>query len=166
MISYLLSTTTPPIKTSIIPRGIASLGYTLQEPLDRKLHTTHDIFGNISVLFGGRVAEEIFLGNVSTGASDDLNKIDNLIEILISNCRFEELGYVNVLKDDKWDNQFIKIILTKLYKKTHVMISNNKQSIIKLAEYLIKNEIILGDDIINLLGKDLRKSIKSESLML
>jgi ATP-dependent metalloprotease FtsH len=165
LISYLLSTTTPPIKTSIIPRGIGALGYTQQEPHDKKLHTIDDIIANICVLFGGRASEEIFLGSVSTGASDDLKKIDKLIETLISNCRFEELGYVDVLKDDKWDNQFVKNILTELYKQTSKMIINNKSSIIKLSNYLIKYEIILADDIKTLLGKKLRKSIKSNSLL-
>ena len=160
LVNYILMNTPPLIKISIIPRGINALGYTQQEPNDKKLHTVDEIIGNICVLFGGRCGEEIFLGTISLGASDDLNKIDNLIKILIEQCRFKELGYINVLKDDKWDNQFIKNLLTKLYNKTHEIISNNKQSVIKLAEYLIKNEVILGDNIKSILGKKIYKSIK------
>ena len=160
IIGYILKDVNTPIKVSIIPRGISALGYTQQEPNDKKIHTVDEIIGNICVLFGGRCGEEIFLSSVSTGISHDLQQIDNFIKILIEQCRFKELGYINVLKDDKWDNQFIKNLLIKLYNKTYEIISNNKQSVIKLAEYLIKNEVILGDNIKSILGKKIYKSIK------
>ena len=168
LISYLLTTTTPPIKTSIIPRGLNALGYTQQEPHEKKLHTVDEIIANICVLYGGRASEEIFMENVSTGASDDLNRIDKLIELLISNCRFEEINYINIIKDGEWDNDtkiFIGNIMKKLYKKTIKMIVDNAASVIKLAEYLNEHEIIMADDINNLLGDKIRKSIKSETLL-
>lgn len=66
----------PVQKVSIIPRGVGALGYTMQRPTeDRFLHSTHDLENRIAVLLGGRAAERlIFDGDISTGASDDLER--------------------------------------------------------------------------------------------
>ena len=69
----------PVQKISIVPRGQGALGYTLQAPLeDRLLVSTHDLLGRIRVLLGGRAAEQLVFGEISTGASDDLEKASQL----------------------------------------------------------------------------------------
>jgi cell division protease FtsH len=71
-------------KISIIPRGIAALGYTQQQPTgDRYLLTRAELLDRLDVLLGGRVAEEIIFGDVSTGASDDLQKATDLARHMI-----------------------------------------------------------------------------------
>jgi len=65
----------PVHKISIIPRGIGALGYTLQRPTeDRYLMTREELEAKMAVLLGGRTAEEVVFGHLSTGASDDLSK--------------------------------------------------------------------------------------------
>jgi cell division protease FtsH len=72
-------------KVSIIPRGIGALGYTIQRPIeDRYLMTQKELMEKISVLLGGRVAERIVFGEVSTGAADDLVKVTNIAEALVT----------------------------------------------------------------------------------
>ena len=71
-------------KVSIIPRGIGSLGYTIQRPLeDRYLMTREELQNRICILLGGRAAEQLMLGTVSTGAADDLVKASQLARDMV-----------------------------------------------------------------------------------
>ena len=72
-------------KISIIPRGVAALGYTQQQPTeDRYLMTRMELLDRLDVLLGGRVAEEIVLGDVSTGAHDDLQRATDLVRHMVT----------------------------------------------------------------------------------
>nr|WP_313887557.1 hypothetical protein [Nodosilinea sp. LEGE 07088] len=72
-------------KISIVPRGVAALGYTLQLPEDdRFLMIEDEIRGRLVTLLGGRAAEELVFGKVSTGASDDIQKATDLAERCIT----------------------------------------------------------------------------------
>jgi cell division protease FtsH len=72
-------------KVSIIPRGIAALGYTLQMPEeDRYLRTEQELLGEVDVLLGGRAAEDVAFGSVSTGASNDLSRATEIIRRMIT----------------------------------------------------------------------------------
>jgi cell division protease FtsH len=72
-------------KISIIPRGIGSLGYTIQRPLeDRYLMTKEELIHKMAVLLGGREAESLIFDEISTGASDDLVKVSNIAEALVT----------------------------------------------------------------------------------
>lgn len=172
LVSYLLDTTTPPLKTSIIPRGLNALGFTQQEPVDKKLYTYPEIIGEICVLFGGRACEECILGTVSTGASDDFKRIDNLIEHLIKSCRFEELGFINSIKYDSAGEQscntetyrLVRSLLTTLYGATKKMLYKHQSYIHDLANYLQEHEVITSTDINRILKPELRGSISSDKL--
>lgn len=75
----------PVQKVSIIPRGIGALGYTLQRPTeDRFLMTTDELKNKMVVLLGGRAAEDLFFGTVSTGASDDLVKVSEIARSMVT----------------------------------------------------------------------------------
>lgn len=72
-------------KISIIPRGIGALGYTIQRPTeDRYLMTRAELINKMAVLLGGRVAEALVLHNISTGAADDLIKVTNIAEAIVT----------------------------------------------------------------------------------
>jgi len=81
-------------KISIIPRGVAALGYTQQQPTeDRYLMTRAELLDRLDVLLGGRVAEEIIFGDVSTGAHDDLQRASDLVRHMVTQYGMsEELG--------------------------------------------------------------------------
>ncbi len=84
-------------KVSIIPRGIGALGYTIQRPLeDRYLMTREELDNRICVLLGGRAAEQLMLGTVSTGAADDLVKATQLARHMVMRHGMDEaLGCVS-----------------------------------------------------------------------
>jgi cell division protease FtsH len=83
-------------KVSIIPRGIGSLGYTIQRPTeDRYLMTRQELENKMAVLLGGRAAEHIVFGELSTGASDDLVKVSDIARSIVTRYGMtEELGQV------------------------------------------------------------------------
>ena len=75
---YLLKSCNPPLKVSIVPRGQSALGFSQPKPDDLKLYTDKKILSQISVLLGGRMAEKLIYGSLSTGASDDIEKVSRL----------------------------------------------------------------------------------------
>lgn len=83
-------------KVSIIPRGIGALGYTIQRPTeDRYLMTRHELENKIAVLLGGRAAEKLVFGHLSTGAADDLAKATDIARNMVTRYGMDEaLGYV------------------------------------------------------------------------
>ncbi|MFZ1503947.1 MAG: ATP-dependent zinc metalloprotease FtsH, partial [Nitrospira sp.] len=88
-------------KISIIPRGIAALGYTMQLPTeDRFLMTVSELKNRIAVLLGGRAAEEVIYGEVSTGAQDDLRKATDIAKSMVKAYGMsEKLGQVSLERD-------------------------------------------------------------------
>ena len=84
-------------KVSIIPRGIGALGYTIQRPTeDRFLMTREELENKIAVLLGGRAAERLIFGHLSTGAADDLAKATDIARAMVAHYGMDEdLGYVS-----------------------------------------------------------------------
>ncbi len=164
-----LPNTYPVHKISIIPRGYGALGYTLQLPTeDRFLATKTEILNNITVLLGGRVAEEIvFNKEISTGASNDLEKATNMAHKMV--CEFgmsEKLGSITYGKSSREiflgkdlmreknysektsqliDREINKII-NQSYKKAKTILTRDRKLLDKIASTLLEKEIIEGED--------------------
>lgn len=96
LVALALPETDPVHKISIIPRGIGALGYTLQRPTeDRFLMTRTDLEHKIAVLLGGRAAEKLVFGELSTGAADDLVRATDIARDMITRFGMDEgLGYI------------------------------------------------------------------------
>ena len=96
LVALSLPGTDPVHKVSIIPRGIGALGYTLQRPTeDRFLMTRADLEHKIAVLLGGRAAEKLVFGELSTGAADDLARATDIARDMITRFGMDEdLGYI------------------------------------------------------------------------
>src|SRR6267378_242532 len=96
LVAELVPGADPMTKISIIPRGVAALGYTQQLPTeDRYLMTRSELLARIYVLLGGRVAEEMIFGDVSTGAQNDLQKATEIARTMITQFGMSErLGLV------------------------------------------------------------------------
>ena len=96
LVAMSLPGTDPVHKVSIIPRGVGALGYTIQRPTeDRFLMTREELEHKIMVLLGGRAAEKLVFGHLSTGAADDLAKVTDIARDMVTRYGMvEELGYV------------------------------------------------------------------------
>lgn len=89
----------PVSKVSIIPRGMAALGYTLHTPEEnRYLMQKHELMAEVDTLLGGRAAEEVFLGEISTGASNDLERATDILKAMISYYGMSEVSGLMVLE--------------------------------------------------------------------
>jgi len=85
LVAMTLPGSDPVHKISIIPRGVSALGYTIQRPTeDRFLMTTEELENKMAVLLGGRAAERLVFGEISTGAADDLQKVTNIARSMVT----------------------------------------------------------------------------------
>jgi len=101
-------------KVSIIPRGLAALGYTLNTPEENKfLMQKHELIAEIDVLLGGRAAEEVFLGEISTGAGNDLERATDIVKSMVGIYGMSDVAGLMVL--EKQRNTFLMGGSTKEY---------------------------------------------------
>jgi len=101
-------------KVSIIPRGLAALGYTLNTPEENKfLMQKHELIAEIDVLLGGRAAEEVFLGEISTGAGNDLERATDIVKAMAGIYGMSDIAGLMVL--EKQRNTFLNGGTTKDY---------------------------------------------------
>ena len=101
LVAMALPGSDPVHKVSIIPRGVGALGYTIQRPTeDRFLMTREELENKMAVLLGGRVAEEVCFGHLSTGAADDLVKVTNIARSMVM-----RYGMVKALGDVAYEEE-------------------------------------------------------------
>jgi cell division protease FtsH len=154
----------PVHKVTIIPRGMA-LGVTQQLPEgDRHNYTKEYLLGQISILMGGRIAEETFLGNITTGASNDIEKATELARAMVCEYGMSELGPLTFGKKEEQiflgreiaqhrdyseetsiriDSEVRKIV-TEQYERATKIIQENRDTLVRLAEVLLEHESLDG----------------------
>ncbi|KAG9102056.1 AAA ATPase afg3 [Ceratobasidium sp. 370] len=158
----------PLLKVSIIPRGVGALGYAQYLPAERYLYSTPQLIDRMCMTLGGRVSEEIFFGEITTGAQDDLQKITKMAFEVCANYGMNPvIGPVSYGgKDAKesfqkpfsektgemLDNEVRKMIL-EAHKRTKDLLTEKKEAVMKVAERLLEKEILTRQDMIELLGK-------------
>lgn len=171
IVGWYLEHTDPVLKVSIVPRGLAALGYTLQTPLeDRFLMTTEELNDKICALLGGRVAEEIVFGRISTGAQNDLERITNMAFAMVAEYGMsDELGYLSLKDSQNPENSYgfnkkysehtaeridaaVRAIIEQNYERTKELITNHKDKLEKMAKTLLDKEVLDHNDLKELLG--------------
>jgi len=101
-------------KVSIVPRGLAALGYTLNTPEENKyMMQKHELIAEVDVLLGGRAAEEVFIGEISTGAGNDLERATDIIRAMVGIYGMTDVAGLMVL--EKQRNTFLQSGTTKEY---------------------------------------------------
>ena len=173
LMGYLLINSTAPLKVSIVPRGENALGFSQNKPQDKKLYKFEELYDQICVFLGGRVAEEVIFNSITTGASDDIERLTNIAyQMVVRYGMIDELGAINYtekseLSDEmknKIDNK-IKQIVSSAYIRTRDILRKNEKYVRLLAEKLLDKETLLYDDIIELVPTELESSIKHENNM-
>jgi cell division protease FtsH len=175
-------------KVSIVPRGIGALGYTLQMPLeDRYLMTRNELLGKIKGLLGGRAAEEIVFNEVSTGASNDLERVAQLARSMVMmygmseklpNYSLVQLNEANFLgqeartyrrseKVEQLIDEEIQHIINSCYDETKQLLINKKDLLEKMAYKLLEKEVLNYQEIKEMLGEKNNSELKeSKNLQL
>lgn len=152
-------------KVSIIPRGQA-LGYVLKLPdEDRYLLTENDLRNKIKVLLAGRIAEKVMFDQVTTGAKDDLEKATDIAHQMVCSYGMSSLGST-AIKSEHIKYSFKEIdcetkkIINSCFEETIILIKENRDLITHLADFLIENETMTGEDIDILISEFNEKHIK------
>ncbi|MBD2177333.1 ATP-dependent metallopeptidase FtsH/Yme1/Tma family protein [Pseudanabaena sp. FACHB-1998] len=160
-------------KISIVPRGMAALGYTLQLPTeDRFLLSKEEIEAQIATLLGGRSAEEIIFGSITTGASNDLQRATDLADKMVTSYGMSEV--LGPLAYQKQQNQFlggmemarnvspatseaidkeIKTIVENAHTKALAILNANRDLLESISEKLLETEVIEGEFLTGLLSQ-------------
>jgi cell division protease FtsH len=164
LVAELVPGADPVTKISIIPRGVAALGYTQQLPTeDRYLMTCSELLARIYVLLGGRVAEEMIFGDVSTGAQNDLQKATEIARTMVTQFGMSErLGLV-ALEGQRQPvflpvggpsskeyseetarivDEEIKRVLTDAHQKVRSLLSCCRNALEELAQLLLEKEVV------------------------
>ncbi|MGK7943420.1 MAG: ATP-dependent zinc metalloprotease FtsH [Microcystaceae cyanobacterium] len=157
-------------KISIIPRGLSALGYTLKMPTeDRFLMTDQEFRQQIAMLLGGRAAEEIIFGNVTNGASDDLQRATNIAELMVTTygmskvlgpLAYDKTQSANFLGNNggnarravseetaKAIDEEVKQIVEGEHQTALRIIQQNRDLLEDITQNLLENEVIEGEEL-------------------
>lgn len=165
LVAYSLPNTDPVHKVSIIPRGIAALGYTMQRPeQDRYLMTQSELESRVQVLLGGTIAEEIIYNEVSTGAQNDLERATEIARSMVMDFGMSRMGRVNYRESTRsiflaggggedagrhYSEQTareideeVKHIIERAIERVRNILDHRREALVALAERLIEVESI------------------------
>ncbi len=171
----------PVQKISIIPRGIAALGYTLQLPIEeRYLLTRSELESKIAVLLGGRIAEELVFGEASTGAADDLQKATNIAQRMVKDYGMSDVLGTVVLDNERQPSflptkepsfgtqyseetareidQEVRRFIEAQSTRVRELLSKLKPVLLEAAKKLMEEEVMTGDDLRALLNSGKEKA--------
>ncbi|HJV50350.1 MAG TPA: ATP-dependent zinc metalloprotease FtsH [Noviherbaspirillum sp.] len=166
LVAMALPGTDPVHKVSIIPRGVGALGYTLQRPTeDRFLMTREELERKMAVLLGGRAAEQIVFGHLSTGAADDLVKVTDIARSMVTrygmdkklgNLAYEEerhafLGMEEVERRTRnYSEQTAREIVEKAYANALDILSKRRRLLEQAAARLMEKETLGEEELASL----------------
>jgi cell division protease FtsH len=173
LLSLLIPEVDPVTKVSIIPRGMAG-GYTLTPPReDKRYHAKKELLGNVAVLLGGRVSEELFFGDITTGAGHDIETATQLARQMV--CDFgmsDKLGNItlgrshgpvflgrDIVEEKNYSDdtariidEEVKLIVDNAYLRAKQIVSDNSGKLKTLAGALIEKEVLSGEQVKSMLG--------------
>ncbi|MCH2234565.1 MAG: ATP-dependent zinc metalloprotease FtsH [Crocinitomicaceae bacterium] len=165
--SWLLEYASPLVKVTIVPRG-RSLGAAWYLPEERSITTTAQLLDEMCATMGGRAAEEVMFGEISTGALSDLEKVTKQAYAMVSMYGLsDELGNISYY-DPQGQSAFVKpysesraqlidaevtTMIEQQYERAKKILNDNKDKLIALAEVLLQKEVIFKDDLVTIFGK-------------
>jgi cell division protease FtsH len=177
-VSWLLEHASPLLKVTIIPRGRA-LGAAWYLPEERQLTTREQILDEMAYALGGRAAEELIFGRISTGALSDLEKITKQAYAMVSffgmsdkvgNISFydssgqSDFGFTKPYSEKTAEliDQEVNLIIAESYIRAKEVLKNNMKGLTELAELLLDKEVIFSEDLERIFGKRKAELLKDE----
>ncbi len=177
-LSWFLEHANPLVKVTIVPRGRA-LGAAWYLPEERQITTKEQMLDEMCALLGGRAAEELFTGHISTGAMNDLERVTKqaygMIAYVGMSDKLPNLCYYNSGEDYSFQKPYsdktaelidseVKQMINEQYERAKTILSEHKEGHNELAKVLIEREVIMADDVEHIFGKRPWTS-RSEELM-
>jgi len=159
----------PLVKVSIVPRGVAALGYAQYLPKEQFLYQTEQLMDEMCMAFGGRVAEDIVFGKISTGALSDLERITKMAYSMVTVYGMnKEIGNISFYDSKQSDYTFnkpysdataqridqqVKEIVDEAYNRTKNLLMKHREHLEVIAKELLEKEILFQSDLERLIGK-------------
>lgn len=158
----------PLVKVSIVPRGAAALGYAQYLPKEQFLYQTEQLLDTMCMTLGGRAAEDIIFGKISTGAQNDLERITQMAYSMVTiygmNKRVGQLSFHDPHNEYSFQKPYsdatatiideeVKKIVDEAYIRTKNLLIERADELKKIAEILLEKEVIFQNDLIDLIGE-------------
>ena len=158
----------PLVKVSIVPRGVAALGYAQYLPKEQYIYRTEQLMDEMCMTLGGRAAEDIIFGKISTGAQNDLERITKMAYAMVTiygmndkvgqvsfNDSTGEFAYNKPYSEKTADliDEEVRLIIKKAYDRTKTLLNERRSELEKLAHELLAKEILFQTDLESIIGK-------------
>ncbi len=158
----------PLLKVTIVPRGVAALGYAQYTPKEQYLYNTDQLTDQICMTLGGRASEEIFFGKISTGAQNDLQQVTRIAYSMITvygmNDKVGNVSFYDPAAENTFTKPYseetsrliddeVRKLIMDAYEKTKELLVEKRGQVEKLAEALLDKEVLFQSDVEALIGK-------------
>ena len=158
----------PLLKVTIVPRGTAALGYAQYTPREQYLYNTDQLSDQICMTLGGRAAEEIIFGKISTGASNDLQQITKMAYSMVTvygmNNKIGNISYYDPSQENSFTKPFseetgkmideeVRNLIAQAYDRTKNLLTEKRREVEILAKELLEKEVLFQSDVETLIGK-------------
>ncbi len=166
----------PLLKVTIVPRGVAALGYAQYTPREQYLYDTDQLMDQICMTLGGRASEEIFFGKISTGAQNDLQQITrtaySMVTVYGMNAKVGNVSFYDPSAENTFTKPYseetskiideeVRKLIDDAYDKTKALLREKKDKVELLAEQLLLKEVLFQSDVEKLIGKRPFKETKT-----
>ena len=157
----------PLLKVTIVPRGTAALGYAQYTPKEQYLYTIEQLTDQMCMTLGGRAAEQIFFGRISTGASNDLQQITKMAYSMVTtygmNDKIGNVSFYDPSQENTFQKPFseetgkiideeVRKMIDAAYQRTLGLLTTKKAEVEKLAKELLDKEVLHKSDVEALIG--------------
>ncbi len=180
-VSWMLRYASPLMKVTIVPRGKA-LGAAWYLPEERQLTTYDQLFDEMTATLGGRAAEEVFFGKISTGALNDLERVSKQAYAMIVYYGLDEkignVSYYDSTGQQEYSmtkpysektaqeiDERVHLLIEKSYNRAKTILQDNYENVEKLAKLLLEREVIFTEDVQNILGERPFQSKETETVL-
>lgn len=158
----------PLVKVTIVPRGVAALGYAQYLPKEQYLYNTEQLLDDICMTLGGRAVEDIVFGKVSTGAQNDLQVITRMAYAMVTvygmNDKVGNVSFYDPNSDQAFTKPYseetakmideeVRLLIEKAYQRTKNLLTEKLDNVKALAQELLKKEVLYQADLERLIGK-------------
>lgn len=159
----------PLVKVSIVPRGVAALGYAQYLPKEQFLYQTDQLIDEMCMAFGGRVAEDIVFNKISTGALSDLERITKMAYSIVTIYGMnKEIGNISFYDSKQSEYNFqkpysdstaekidreVKALIDFCYQRTKKLLNDHRDQLEIISKELLEKEILFQSDLERLIGK-------------
>ncbi|HVW95732.1 MAG TPA: ATP-dependent zinc metalloprotease FtsH [Mucilaginibacter sp.] len=165
---WYLEHTDPLVKVSIVPRGVAALGYAQYLPNERFLVAKEELIDDMTLSMGGRVAEDIVFGKITTGALSDLERITRLaygmVKIYGMNDKVGNLSFYDPQGEHQFNKPYsdttaelidaeVRALVDVVYARTKELLAKHREGLEKVATALLEKEVLFQSDLEEILGK-------------